>query len=55
MKLIKIMIEKNKQLNNNNYGLFKLGPVNTESAQILGNKIRRTLIKNTEGLNFNIY
>lgn len=53
MKLIKITLEKNKKLNNNNYGLFNLEPLNTETAQIVGNKIRRTLIRETERLNIN--
>lgn len=54
MKLIKITLEKNKKLNNSNYSLFRLQPVNLESAQVLGNKIRRTLIKETVRLTFKL-
>jgi len=52
MKLMKITVQKSKELENNNYTLFRLESINKENAQILGNTIRRALIKETERLIF---
>nr|YP_009145462.1 RNA polymerase alpha subunit [Monomorphina parapyrum]AKL78935.1 RNA polymerase alpha subunit [Monomorphina parapyrum] len=45
MKLLKIKILKNKKNNKSNYGLLKIESKAFEKYQILGNLIRRSLIK----------
>jgi len=45
MKQIKICIAKNKTFSDQYLGLFKLVNVNPFSHEILGNKIRRTLLQ----------
>ncbi len=47
MKLTKLTIKKCTKLDKSNYSLFQLEFIGTENAHIIGNKIRRNLLKNT--------
>lgn len=45
MKLLKIKISKNKRNNKSNYGLLRINSKFLKDSQVLGNLIRRSLIK----------
>lgn len=47
MKLTKLTIKNCKNFEKSNYSLFQLEPIKKENTQIVGNKIRRILLKNT--------
>lgn len=50
MKLTKLTIKNCKNFEKNNYSLFQIEQIETENAQIIGNKIRRNLINKTVSL-----
>nr|YP_009389127.1 RNA polymerase alpha subunit [Euglena archaeoplastidiata]AKR17900.1 RNA polymerase alpha subunit [Euglena archaeoplastidiata] len=52
MKLTKLTIKNFKNFEKNNYTLFQLKTIDTDNAQIIGNKIRRNLLKETVSFKF---
>lgn len=47
MKLIKISIEKNSNLGERNYSLFRIKNINNENNKIIGNSIRKKILTTT--------
>jgi hypothetical protein len=47
MKLIKISIEKNSNLGERNYSLFRIKNINNENYEIFGKKLRKKILTMT--------
>lgn len=47
MKLIKVSIEKNSNLGERNYSLFRIKDINNENNKIIGNNIRKKILTTT--------
>jgi DNA repair exonuclease SbcCD ATPase subunit len=52
MKLTKLTIKNFKSFEKNNHSLFQLKEIDIDNAQIIGNKIRRNLLKETMSYEF---